>query len=449
MSFMEMFIIPLEMQMEQVGTLISLVVTLTSFLAAAIVFVYQWLKHMTERFVAYADNLKSDNEVSQITSAILLRSFLRNFLYRRDALNVIISLLRVLERGHLQKTLGDGLSSLLKAKGQDFQKIKLYDVLIKPDSHIQFELTEDVKYKNKRINLVGADFYCSRIEASSINSCNFANAVFFMSVLNGTSFRNCIFRKANFKAADLTGVKFYDCDLTDADFTDAKGLESASIVEYKIEMANGVSEMPIRSATSLSKGCSKKKIALSVYIDADGKFRGDNPKEGQKKVFVSKLGSMDDNQKQQYDKVLEFLTHTYQVEIVAIDRGEYPDNGQLAMIRNKMKSCSGVLVFAFSYMKVSEASVHNIADKWQAISNCAYSSPWLQVETAYADSFRLPTLIIYENGVVCDGIFDDKMASSSMIKIPYSEALEENENIKKWYNLTDEYMLKQYNEYVS
>ena len=369
---MEMFIIPLEMQMEQVGTLISLVVTLTSFLAAAIVFVYQWLKHMTERFVAYADNLKSDNEVSQITSAILLRSFLRNFLYRRDALNVIISLLRVLERGHLQKTLGDGLSSLLKAKGQDFQKIKLYDVLIKPDSHIQFELTEDVKYKNKRINLVGADFYCSRIEASSINSCNFANAVFFMSVLNGTSFRNCIFRKANFKAADLTGVKFYDCDLTDADFTDAKGLESASIVEYKIDMANGVSEMPIRSATSLSKGGSKKKIALSVYIDADGRcclyerretfkavgsIKGrDNPKEGQKKVFVSKLGSMDDNQKQQYDKVLEFLTHTYQVEIVAIDRGEYPDNGQLAMIRNKMKSCSGVLVFAFSFSIVTKES---------------------------------------------------------------------------------------------
>lgn len=436
-----MLTIPLEVSLDQVGTLVSLQVTLISILAAAIVFVYQWFKHLSERFICYADNMNSSNEVSQITSAILLRSYLRNFFYRRDALHIIISLLRVLEKGPLQKTLGDALSSLSNAKGQEFQNIKLYDVLIKPDSYIQFELTGNEKYKKKRINLPGTDFYASSIEFSSISSCNFTKAVFLNAVLKGTSFHNCIFRKANFKSADLTDVKFYDCDLSGADFTGAKGLESAKVIFYR-----SVPEL------SVSAGHSEKQkiiFCLQDRIDSDGKYLGNEHKIGTKKVFVSKLGSMDTEQKQHYDKVLEFLAETYQVELVAIDRGEYPDEGQLKMIRDKMMSCSGVLVFAFSYMYVSEASVHNTADEWRKIANCAYSSPWLQVETAYADSFRLPTLVIFENEIVCDGIFDDKVVSSSIIKIPYSESLEENENIKMWDKLTDKYMQTHYNEYVS
>ena len=97
-------------------------------------------------------SLHSDNEVSRITAAILLRSYLRKPGFRKSALKVYVALLRVLPKGNVQKTLADGLGYIDKAIGHDFQKINMHDVLIKPKSYIKYEITENDKFKRFKIN---------------------------------------------------------------------------------------------------------------------------------------------------------------------------------------------------------------------------------------------------------------------------------------------------------
>lgn len=98
--------------------------------AAIVVFIYQRIKHNEENFIRITSDLHSDNHINQITSAILLRTFLSMRHYRKKALNVIVALLRVLPSGNLQKTLADGLTYMGKALGQDFQKVNSMGFLL-------------------------------------------------------------------------------------------------------------------------------------------------------------------------------------------------------------------------------------------------------------------------------------------------------------------------------
>lgn len=127
--------------------------------AAIVVFIYQRIKHNEENFIRITSDLHSDNHINQITSAILLRTFLSMRHYRKKALNVIVALLRVLPSGNLQKTLADGLTYMGKALGQDFQKVNLHGVLIKPQSYVNYELYNKPDYLLDRLSLCGADFF--------------------------------------------------------------------------------------------------------------------------------------------------------------------------------------------------------------------------------------------------------------------------------------------------
>lgn len=99
-------------------------------------------------------------------------------------------------------------------------------------------------------------------------------------------------------------------------------------------------------------------------------------------------------------------------------------------------------VFAFSHLSVAEGVIcKNPKEPYkQEIKDCSYSSSWLQIETAFAKSMNLPTLIVMEDGVRDDGIKDDFIVqyNTGLLKFTYEGTLEEQKQqkaiIDSWYN---------------
>lgn len=385
-----------------------------TIVASIAIFIYQNIKYRNERFKQYAIDLyKENNTTAQITSAILLRTYLKPILYifknpyEKDTLNLIVAILRHIPNGVLQKTLADSISYVRKADGQDFQYINLCSASIKPKYRINLEINNNRSYLNKRISMRCADFYCSDITSSGVYHINAEKAVFYNCLLCKSSFYNCILIGADFRNADVHNMKFIDCNLAGAKFSGAIGLETAVVV---------------CTATN-------KKYALINYINENGLFddycdtlryqRDDTPK----KIFVSRLGEMNTKQKLYFNYILDYLEQKYNYKYEQIQPQEYRESEQILMIKNRMEQCSGIIVFAFSQIHIDNGEIVN---KTHQISNEEYSSPWLHIETAMAKAiYDFPVMIITEDKISCNGIFDDKVVNNDnkMFKINYKGVL--------------------------
>ena len=407
------------------GKLLESWYTIITIIASIAIFIYQSIKSRNERFKQYATDLyKEDNPTAQITSAILLRSYLRPILYifknpyEKDTLNLIVAILRHIPNGPLQKTLADSISYVRKADGQDFQYINLCSASIKPKYRIDFEINNNANYLNKRISMRCADFYSSDITLSGLYHINAEKSVFYNCLLCKSSFYNCVLKGADFRSADVHNLKFVDCDLTDTKFDGAIGLESAMVVSTATKTRN----------------------ALIYYLNEDGLFddycdtirykNNDTPI----KIFVSRLGEMNTKQKLYFNYILNYLEQKYNYKFEQIDPQEYRDSEQIPMIKNRMEQCSGIIVFAFTQIHIENGEIVN---RTQQINNEEYSSPWLHIETAMAKAiYDFPVMIITEGDILCNGIFDDKVVNNDnqMFKINYKGVLSDKDErlISHW-----------------
>ena len=415
---------------------ISNTYTITTIVIAVMVFGFQYIKTKNERFKRYASDLyREDNQTAQITSAILLRSYLSSRWgilsgsYVKSTLNLIAAILRHTQNGNLQKTLADSISFVERADGQDFQYANMHKCSIKPKSQVQYVLTGDKKLLENRISLRSADFFKSDISESGLYNLNAEKAVFFESVLYGTTFHNCILRKADFRNADVHNLQFKNCDLKGANFAGARQLDTVKIFDEKRKI-NGDS--------------------ILNYLNKDGVFVGLQPEQqyqvstDAKKIFISKLGSMNTKQDLYYKQLTEYLEKTFNYKFVYIDPKDYRDSGQIEMITNRMSECSGMLIFAFAYIHIDNGNMVGYTNKLQ---NEEHISPWLQIEAALANAmYKLPCIIIAENGVCCNGIFDEKVLQNEELlsKIDYTGVLSEEDKLEleHWSRLVDQHCSK-------
>ena len=407
--------------------------TIVTALAAVAIFIFQYIKNNNDRYKQYASDLyREDNQTAQITSAILLRSYLTpkwmglNRAYVKSTLNLIAAILRHSINGNLQKTLADSISYVSKADGQDFQHANMCKCSIKPKSIIEYEITGNEKLLHKRISLRCADFYKANISQSGIYSIDAECAVFYECLLYSTTFHNCILKNADFRCADVHNLKFKSCDLMGANFAGARRLDTVKVYESSKD-ANGE--------------------CLLKYLNEDGVFVGPQSQQryltsnSPKKIFISKLGSMNTKQKLYYTNLIEYLKKKYKYQFDYIDPEDYRDSGQIEMIINRMSECSGVLIFAFSYIHINQGNMVGFVN---TINNEEHISPWLQIEAALANAlFKLPCMIVAEKGVCCNGIFDDNVIKNEdlMCKIDYTGVLSggEEEELLNWSRLVDQH----------
>jgi len=378
-----------------------------TLIAGAAAVIFEAIRTWNNRFDQCADKInEAGNEMAQLSAAVQLRYYIHRhyflfFSHSKEAISIICTALKHRKAGRLQKTLGDSLSYIKHAHGLDLQETNLHFISIKPRNRIKYEITGKRRYNSRSIDLRSADLYRADMSESTICNVNFDKAVFYDTLLYGTSFHNCSFRGATFFEADLRGVKFYSCDLTRANFDGAKRLSQAfCYAKEKIEKT--------------------PKEQLLLYLDKDGIYgqkqeeivfadRGRNMK-----VFLSKLGSMDIQKSMDRLAIQNDFETNYSICFDCIERNEYRDSGQLNMIQDTMSHCSGVVVLAFAHMKVLSGEIRKPkGDKMESLSNVLCTSPWMQIETAFARSLGLPCLIISEDeGLLRNGIFDEAVVQN-------------------------------------
>lgn len=399
-----------------------------TIIAGVIVYIFERYRTLNSRYDKCSSDLYSDNETAQITSAILLRSFLRRRAFRNNAVNLISALLRVLPNGNLQKTLGDGLSFVSKADGQDFQGANLSKVSIKSSKRIRYEITGK-KRLNKKSRFRKADFYRADISECSIYNINFDKAVFMDAILSDTSFHNCSFKGANFRDADISGTRFFDCNLNDAIFSTARHRKAATVILNEKDKATP------EDYKTLDHFLNDKGVFQASYHE-DILYPEDviTPR-----VFLSHLGMMDSQQQLAYRNLKSWMESQYEITFDGIEREDYRTSGQLKMVNDRLARCSGVVIMAFSHLNVESGSIHDSQkDSIQAIHNESFPSPWLQIETAFARSAGLPCLVIVQKGVNCNGIFDKMLVQNEkgLYMVEYDDSVNDmnKKEIQKWVN---------------
>lgn len=396
-----------------------------------IVYFVQKSKELSEFFLKCVSLLHSKEEADQIAGAVLLRTFLSKRKYNEKVLQLISSFIFGVPNSGFQKILADGLSMCKRAKGHDFQSCNLYNALIKPKSYIRYELTGFRFWKLFRLNFSGSDFFDANLTQLNAKSVKLKGAIFYRTILCNSTFTNCILKNADFREADMNGTTFKDCNLKGAWFKGAKRINNAFVVSNDND--------------------SKDPVPLIYYLDEDARFSPVpdktkiryQPKDGKKTIFVSRLGQMNSQQELHYNNIIKYITDTYKANIVYLDRSAYRKYGQLSMIQDKMADCSGVLVFAFSYLTISKGTIHEELESPERVEinkECSYSSSWLQIETAFANVMRLPTLVVLENNVQDDGIWDDLIVKYNprISKVRYKGTIEGDHTFKtaiaNWYD---------------
>lgn len=407
---------------------VATLITIITFGAGIIVYYVQKSKEYSDLFLKCASQLNSQNESDQIAGAVLMRAFIKRRKYREKALLLISSFLQSLPNGNLQKILADSLSMCKSAKGHDFQSCNMYNALIKPSYYIRYELTKVSFFKRLRLNFKAADFFEANLVQFNAKSVNFKGSVFYRALLRDAIFTNCILKDANFQESDLSGARFKECNLEGADFRNARRISEASVFYEKegryVPLINFLTEKGVFSSVP-----EMDKVRYIV-------------EEAKKSIFVSRLGLMDSQQELYYNNILNYISDKFKVNFVSLDRTAYRKYGQLSMIHDNMSKCSGVIVFAFSHLSVTEGVIcKNLKEPYkQEIKDCSYSSSWLQIETAFAKSMNIPTLIVMEDGVRDDGIWDDFIVqyNTDLLKFTYEGTLEEQKQhkaiIDSWYN---------------
>lgn len=423
--------------------ILTLGVSVLTIIISLVVYVIQQQIQNANLFNRCANSLHSCNPMEQNTAAILLRSFLRHKRrhvlgrnFKNEAKNLMVVLLRDPIPTTLQKTLADGFSYAEDLRGQDMQYVNMLGALIKPQSWIDYEITKNEKYKNNRLSLKKADFYYAILQECSINSVDATGAIFYCTIMPSTRFRNCILRDANFVCSNIKHVVFdEDCDLEGAMFAGAIGLDSAK-VKVK-ETVNGVIET--------------NKYSISDFLDSEGIFHHDRslgnkyqPTKDDINIFISKLGAMDSQQTLHYEAVQSIIDGFDNFKQCSIERSQYRPVCQLIDIETKLESCYGCVIFAFDYLKVEKGVIHQnvVGNDRQVIEDKTYASPWLHIETALANGKQMPCLIIYDEDLQRNGMFDDLVLRSdkNLICMPFSSDInKDSPKLQKWVQQVNEY----------
>lgn len=354
--------------------------------------------NMHNNFNATLNGLKSESITERITSAILLRRYINDLNFRRratpykkDALNVISSLLRITPCGEFQKTLSDSLSFTQNIRYQDFQYTNLQNAIIKLPN-------------NKRIDISNADFFMADLSYASINNAICQNTIFNCCNMRKTTFRNCNLSRCDFRGANLEGARFLDkTKLNDAKFSGA------------INIPHGI----------------------YVHLDENGVYCENTPEKkytgtsSQKSVFISSIGNLSPKQTE-YMYALKNQLKELNIEALYLSRSEYRNSGQICTIQGKIAKANGVIIVGLKNLLVKEGEYRPSSSDRYTVRNMWLPTSWNNIEAGIASALGKPILVVHQTELT-DGIFDKSINDT---RISHIEAQISSDNFKdelsKW-----------------
>lgn len=322
-------------------------------------------------FNTIMEQLSSEEEATQLSAAILLRRFLdmkiseRLPFLKKETINVMSALLRTLQTGILQKTVGDGLAYAQNLSDTDLQKTNLQDLYLGT--------------KIGKIIMNNTDMYLADLSYALIQNVIGHNTIFYHAILLNTSIKESDFTNADFRKSDLTHTSFQNVILNGAKFAGAIGVPPEITKKLNEEgVFVGVEKITTHSVNS------------------------------NKKVFFSMPGVM--------NKEDELLTKEYQRELlnmgIEVDYylpDEYPNAGQLNKVRHKIQESSAIIAFGFKQINVKSGLYRPQTLREKEWNNKWLSTPWSEIEVGMGLMCGLPILLVKDDAIE-DGIFDSKLS---------------------------------------
>lgn len=353
-------------------------------------------KQSFEKLVAQLNSIK--NPSAQLSASILLRRYFKDTPeddkkeLRKEAIDVISSLLRVQSTGVLQKTLADGLGFATDLSGCDLQKTNLQDVLL--------------DNKKQEILMNKTDLFLSDLSFANLEGIKGHGIIFYNAILFYARIRNCDFTDANFRGADLNGVVFKNCILKGADFTDARFIPS--FIKNNLDEEN--------------------KFKLNGLISAKHDTKG-------KAIFFSMPGTLNKEDEVTTKNYKEFLEKNG-YEVIYYQRDNYPKFGQLNRVKEAINRSSGMIAFGFKQIHISKASYRpwtGIDTTWEGKW---LSTPWNEIEVGIGLAVGMPILLVHDP-IINEGVFDNVLSECFVARVLSTEdsrRLEYNKSFQEWFS---------------
>jgi len=349
-------------------------------------------------FEELVSQLNSENTSAQLSASILLRRYFKDTSgddkkeLRKEAIDVISSLLRILPTGVLQKTLADGLGFATDLSGCDLQKTNLQDVLL--------------DNKKQEIQMNNTDLFLSDLSFANIEGIKGHGIIFYDAILFYARIKNCDFTNGNFRGADLNGIEFKNCILKGADFTKARN--RPSFIEKNLDK-NGL-------------------FILNGMINAKHDTRD-------KTIFFSMPGLLNKEDEVITKNYKEFLEKNG-YEVIYYKRDDYPRFGQLNRVKEAINHSSGMIAFGFKQIEISNGKYRPGTNDETEWNGRWLSTPWNEIEVGIGLDVGMPILLVHDP-IISDGVFDNGLSECFVARILSTEdsrRLEYNKAFQNWYS---------------
>lgn len=342
---------------------------------------------------------KKNNQSAQLSASILLRRYFKDTPeddkkeLRKEAIDVISSLLRILPTGVLQKTLADGLGFASDLRRCDLQKTNLQDVLL--------------DNKKQEILMDKTDLYLADLSYANLKGIKGHGIIFYNAILFYARIKNCDFTNADFRGADLNGIVFTNCILKDADFTNARNIPSFIKANY-YEKTN--------------------KFKLNGMVSAKHDTK-------EKTVFFSMPGLLNKEDEMITKNYKEFLEKNG-YEVIYYKRDDYPRFGQLNRVKEAINHSSGMIAFGFKQIYISDGEYRPQTKEKSPWKNKWLSTPWNEIEVGIGLAVGMPILLVHDP-IISDGVFDNGLSEcfvARLLSTEDSRRLEYNKSFQEWFS---------------
>lgn len=353
-------------------------------------------------FMETVSQLSSRNSTTQLSAAILLRRYLtvfvrkyffaKDYFLKKETLNVISSILKVLPTSVFQKTVADSLAYTPNLKNVDLQNTNLQDAYL--------------GNKHYKINMSCADLFKADLSSALIENVKAKKAFFYHSILFGTKIKRCNLSYADFRNSDLSNSNFTECILYNANFSGAYNIPP----EISATLKNGICTC-------------KKKITT-------------HPKSSIATIFFSIPGAMtisEDLLVNEYHDILK--NKGFRVE--KYKRDQYPQFGQLGKVRHKIRECSGMIAFGFKQLGIEKAIFRPNTIDEEVWEDRWLSTPWNELEVGMGLMHDIPILLVQDDNLNF-GVFDKKLSECFVASISTSsdiQSIDHNPEFKQWLSM--------------
>lgn len=344
-------------------------------------------------------NLSAQNNTTNLSAAIMLRRFLDSKTsldfpdLKKEIINVISSMLKILPTGVFQKTLADGLAYAQDLSDIDLQKTNLQDTYLG-------------RKDNTPIILNNTDLFLSDLSYALIEHVK-GKAIFYRSILFCTQIKNSDFTSATFREADLTNVSFKNVILKDADFTEAINIPET--IKKELIDIEGKRIYPHSQAVSAKHLSLNKSVFFSM---------------------PSVMSKEDELLTKDYKNYLEGLGY----KVIYYIKDDYPCFGQLNRIREKILASSAMVVFGFKQTNIHEATFRPQTTNEEKWNDKWLATPWNEIEVGMGLMKGMPILLIKDPKIDM-GIFDKNLSECFVANISTNDDCRkqlQNKEIVKW-----------------